>query len=72
MATSLNSFYGGRRGTSFVIVKRYLDIPSMVEDFREGNNFTEVRFDEYVMINNPNKNHPDNGKIFRRGHDYNS
>ena len=67
-----NSFYGGRRGASFVIVKNYLDIPSMTADFAQGNSFTEVAFDEYVIINNPNKNHPDNGKIFRRGYDYNS
>lgn len=68
----MNSFYGGRRGASFVIVKNYLDVLSMVTDFSRGNEFTEVKFDEYVIINNPNKNHPDNGKIFRRGYDYNS
>lgn len=67
-----NSFYGGRRGASFVIVKNYLDIPSMTADFALGNSFTEVAFEEYVIINNPNKNHPDNGKIFRRWYDYNS
>ena len=67
-----SSFYGGRRGASFVIVKNYLDIPSMTEDFKNGNSFKDVAFDEYVIINNPNKNHPDNGKIFRRGYDYNS
>ena len=67
-----NSFYGGRRGASFVIVKNYLDIPSMTTDFAQGNSFKDVSFDEYVLINNPNKNHPDNGKIFRRGYDYNS
>ena len=67
-----NSFYGGRRGASFVIVKNYLDIPSMTKDFAQGNSFKDVAFDEYVLINNPNKNHPDNGKIFRRGYDYNS
>ena len=67
-----NSFYGGRRGASFVIVKNYLDIPSMTKDFAQGNSFKDVAFDEYVLINNPNKNHPDNGKIFRRGYDYSS
>lgn len=67
-----NSFYGGRRGASFVIVKNYSDIPSMTNDFKNGNSFKDVAFDEYVLINNPNKNHPDNGKIFRRGYDYNS
>ena len=68
----MNSFYGGRRGASFIIVKNYLDILTMTTDFANGNDFTQVHFDEYVIINNPNKNHPDNGKIFRRGYDYNS
>lgn len=67
----MNSFYGGRRGASFVIVKNYLDIYLMTKDFEQGTSI-QVNFDEYVMINNPNKNHPDNGKIFRRGYDYNS
>lgn len=66
------SFYGGRRGTSFIIVKNYLDIPSMVADFIKGGSFTGVNYDQYVLINTINKNHPDNGKIFRRGYDYNS
>ena len=67
-----NSFYGGRRGASFVIVKNYLDIPQMTNDFAKGNDCKDVAFEEYVLINNPNKNHPDNGKIFRRGYDFNS
>lgn len=69
---SYDSFYGGRRGASFVIVKSYLDIYSMTLDFHKGNSFNEVHFDEYVIIDNPNRSHPDNGKLFRRGHDYNS
>ena len=44
----------------------------MTKDFAKGNSFKDVAFDEYVLINNPNTNHPDNGKIFRRGYDYNS
>lgn len=66
------SFYGGRKGTSFVIVKSYPDIISMVQDFIKGSDFSEVKYDEYVLINTYNKTHPDNGKIFRRGRDYNS
>ena len=66
------SFYGGRKGSSFIIVKNYLDIPSMVQDFSRGGAFKGVNYDEYVIINTVNKNHPDNGKIFRRGYDYNS
>ena len=66
------SFYGGKRGASFVIVKNYPDIASMVRDFSQGGNFLDVRYDEYVIINTINKNNGDNGKIFRRGYDYNS
>jgi hypothetical protein len=39
------SFYGGRKGTPFVIVKNYPDIISMVDDFRAGPNFSEVKYD---------------------------
>jgi len=66
------SFYGGKRGASFVIVKNYPDIASMVRDFSQGGNFLDVKYDEYVIINTVNKNNGDNGKIFRRGYDYNS
>ena len=44
----MNSFYGGRQGASFVIVKNYIDVLSMVTDFSQGNDFTEVKFDEYL------------------------
>ena len=67
-----SSFYGGRKGTSFVIVKNYPDIPTMVAAFKQGIAYTIVNFDQYVLINTVNKNHPDNGKIFRRGYDYNT
>ena len=66
------SFYGGRKGSSFIIVKNYPDILTMTTDFSQGGVFTEVNYDEYVIINTVNKNHPDNGTIFRRGYDYNS
>ena len=69
---SYGSFYGGRQGNSFILVKYYSDVPSMVEDFSQGDNFLQVRYDEYVIINSYNKNCSDNGKIFRRGYDYNS
>lgn len=67
-----NSFYGGRRGASFVIVKRYKTIKDMTKDFSKGANFTQVNFDEYVIIDALKKNDLDNGKIFRRGYDFDS
>lgn len=65
-----HSFYGGRRGASFVIKKSYPDIPSMIQDFDQGYSFTDVSFEEYVIIDNPYRVHKDNGKIFRRGYNF--
>jgi hypothetical protein len=66
----LGSFYGGKAGTSFVIVKDYASVSAMAEDFTKGPQFELVNFGEYVLINTVNKNDPDNGKIYRRGYDY--
>lgn len=67
-----NSFYGGRRGASFVIVKRYSTIKEMVDAFQQGGAYKTVNYDEYVLIDTVNKNDKDNGKIYRRGYDYNN
>ena len=67
-----NSFYGGRRGASFVIVKRYSTIAEMVAAFSQGGDYKTVNYDEYVLIDTENKNNPDNGKIYRRGYEYNN
>lgn len=66
-----NSFYGGRRGTPFILKKSYPTIGEMCEAFANPSN-QEVGFDEYVLISNENRTYADNGKIFRRGYDYNS
>lgn len=42
----------------------------MKEKFSQGSNFTEVWYGEHCLISTKNKNHPDNGKVFRRGLDY--
>lgn len=65
-----NSFYGGRRGASFVISKSFKTIQEMVANFSRGNSYTAVNYDEYVIIDTDNKNNNDNGKIYRRGYDY--
>lgn len=67
-----NSFYGGRRGASFVIVKRYSTIAEMVAAFSQGGDYKTVNYDEYVLIDTENKNDKDNGKIYRRGYEYNN
>ena len=67
-----NSFYGGRRGASFVIVKKYATIAEMVQEFQKGGDYKTVNYDEYVLIDTINKNDKNNGKIYRRGYDYNN
>lgn len=64
------SFYGGRPGNSFVIVTTYESVNDMITEFKKGPDYTAVHYNEHVLINTPNKNHEDNGKIFRRGYDY--
>ena len=66
------SFYGGRRGESFVIVKSYPSIAEMVAAFSQGGAYTVVNYDEYVIIDTVDKNDIDNGKIYRRGYEYNN
>jgi hypothetical protein len=67
-----NSFYGGRRGASFVIVKKYSTIAEMIAAFSQGGAYKTVNYDEYVLIDTENKNNADNGKIYRRGYEYNN
>ena len=67
-----NSFYGGRRGASFVIVERYASVFEMVQEFKKGGDYKTVNYDEYVIIDTENKNDIENGKIYRRGYDFNN
>lgn len=73
----MDSLYGGKPGISFIIKASYPSINdavdgknSMVAAFQQGNNYKDVWYGEYVLIDTPNKNDKDNGKIFRRGLDY--
>ena len=66
------SFYGGRPGNSFVIITTYESVADMVSNFKLGPDYSAVHYDEHVMINTVNKNDPDNGKIYRRGYDFNN
>lgn len=64
------SFYGGQPGISFVITQHFSSIEEMVSNFKQGDYYTEVNYGEHVIIDTENKNHPDNGKVYRRGYDY--
>lgn len=66
-----SSFYGGRKGASFVIVKNFASIYEMATAFRDAS-YSIVKFDQYVLIDTEDKNNPDNGKVFKRGYGYNS
>ena len=68
----MSNFYGGREGRSFVITKSFNSVKEMVENFKLGPSYTEVRYEEHVMINTPNKANPENGQVFRRGYDFDS
>ena len=62
------SFYGGRPGSAFVIARTFESISSMKNAFAQGANYSDVHYDEYVLINTKDRNDKDNGKIFRRGY----
>ena len=44
----------------------------MITAFSHGGDYKIVNYDEYVLIDTENKNDKDNGKIYRRGYDYNN
>lgn len=67
----MSGFYGGRDGRSFLIAKNFESVAAMARAF-DNPAYTEVNFDEYVLINTLNKNNPENGQIYRRGYDYTS
>lgn len=66
----MSSYYGGKPGGAFVIVKSFASIQEMATAFAKGPGYTDVSFDDYVMINTANRNNPENGQIFRRSLDY--
>jgi hypothetical protein len=62
----MESFYGGKKGASFVIAKSYKTVAAMEQDFSSDS--SGVKYDEYVLINTENKSDSDNGKLYRRGY----
>lgn len=65
-----DSFYGGKPGRDFIIKDRFGSIEDMIKAFQLGPEYTNVWFDEVVIIDTYNKNDLDNGKVYRRGFDY--
>lgn len=66
----MDSLYGGHQGISFVLKGAFTSVDEMVKNFQLGNSFTQIWFNEYCIIDTPNKNDKDNGKVYRRGLDY--
>ena len=66
----MSSYYGGKPGGAFNIVKTFASIEAMANEFKKGPQYKDVNFDEYVLINTVNKNNPENGQLFKRGYDY--
>lgn len=66
----MDSFYGGKQGVSFVLRASFPSVDEMVRTFKQGSAYTDVFYNEYCLIDTPNKNHKDNGKIYRRGLEY--
>lgn len=70
----MESFYGGKQGRSYKIVAHFDNIKDMVTAFREGGSYTDVAYDEYVIIDTilrkNEKNNAENGILYRRGYDY--
>ena len=64
------SFYGGRPGNSFTIIASFPTVQAMIDAFSGGPNYTDVHYDEHVIINTEDKNDSTNGQIYRRGYDY--
>lgn len=65
------SFYGGKQGASFIISKSFNSVQEMIDAFKQGYNYTEVAFDEYVLINTEDKINEENGRLYRRGYEFN-
>ena len=61
----MESFYGGRQGTPFLIKASFKTVNEMNVAF-SNKDYTTVRYGEYCIIDTVNKNHKDNGKIYRR------
>lgn len=66
----MDSFYGGHEGISFILKGRFDSIEDMVAAFKLGNEYQNVWYHEFCLIDTPNKNDKDNGRVYQRGLDY--
>ena len=66
----MDSFYAGHAGLSFVLKGRFDSISDMIQAFKRGDSYRDIWYNEFCIIDTPNKNDVDNGKIYQRGLDY--
>lgn len=66
----MDSFYGGKQGISFVLKGSFESVNDMITAFKRGNEYQDIWFDEFCLIDTPNKNDKDNGRLYQRGLDY--
>ena len=66
----MDSFYGGKPGSPFIIKATFETVGAMREAFMKGQQYQDVWYGEYCIINAVSNNSYDNGKIFRRTFNY--
>ncbi len=66
----MDSLYGGHPGVSFILSASYKSVEEMINAFKQGSDYKDVWFGEYCLVDTINKQDIDNGKIYRRGLDY--
>lgn len=66
----MDSLYASHVGKSFEIKAAFLSVKDMINAFSMAENYRTVWYGEHAIISCKNKNHPDNGKVFMRGLDY--
>lgn len=62
----MDSLYGGHAGVSFVLKASFKSVEAMETEFRKGASYRDVWYGEYCLIDTPNKNDKDNGKVYQR------
>ena len=67
-----DSFYGGKQGLSIIIKDTFESIADAVAACKRGPEYTRTWYNELLIISTPNLNDEDNGKVFRRGLEYNN
>lgn len=64
----MDSLYGGKPGSPFVIKQSFPSVNEMSKEFAKGAGYNKVWYGEYCIIDSVNKNSKENGRIYRRGY----